>query len=99
MDSQKSLIPVHVSLQTVRLGGEPVWQVVKAPEITAFDANTYAKAAAPSFYNGAIRVKVRSRLLPDAPDFARGFIGLVFRIQADDSAFESFYIRPTNGRT
>lgn len=37
--------------------------------------------------------------MPDAPDFTRGFIGLEFRINEDDSAFESFYIRPTNGQT
>jgi len=38
-----------------------------------------------------------SRLLPDAPEFARGFIGVAFRIV--DTAFESFYIRPTNSMT
>ena len=40
-----------------------------------------------------------SRLLPDAPDFARGFIGIAFRINEGDSEFEAFYIRPTNAMT
>ena len=40
-----------------------------------------------------------SRLLPDAPDFARGFIGIVYRVNENNSEFESFYIRPTNGMT
>lgn len=31
-------------------------------------------------------------------DFARGFIGIAFRIDDEDSTFESFYVRPTNGR-
>lgn len=39
-----------------------------------------------------------SRLLPDNPDFARGFIGIAFRINEDNSQFESFYMRPMNGR-
>lgn len=39
-----------------------------------------------------------SRLLKDAPAFARGFIGVAFRINEDNSRFESFYARPTNGR-
>jgi len=39
-----------------------------------------------------------SRLLPNAPDFARGFIGVAFRINSDNTKFESIYIRPTNGR-
>ena len=39
-----------------------------------------------------------SRLLPTADANARGFIGLAFRINKDNSRFESIYIRPTNGR-
>lgn len=39
-----------------------------------------------------------SRLLLDAPEFARGFIGISYRINYDDIKFESFYLRPTNGR-
>ena len=38
------------------------------------------------------------RLREDAPAHARGFIGIVFRVNDTDSEFESFYIRPTNGR-
>jgi hypothetical protein len=47
------------------------------------------------FRNGTIEVDLASDLAPDAPDYARGFIGLSFRI--DDAArFESIYLRPTN---
>ena len=37
---------------------------------------------------------------PDAPPNARGFIGVVFRIDAEGGTFgcDGFYIRPTNGR-
>ena len=42
--------------------------------------------------------KMLSRLLKEAPDFARGFIGIAYRIHEDDTKFESFYVRPTNGR-
>ncbi len=62
------------------------------------DENTYLKAKHTDFHNGVIEVDVCGKLLPDAPDYARGFIGIVFRASADDSEFESFYIRPTNGR-
>ncbi|MBR5344885.1 MAG: hypothetical protein IK127_03590 [Clostridia bacterium] len=62
------------------------------------DENTYLKAKGLSFHNGVIEVDVCGRLLPDAPDFARGFIGIVFRANEADSEFESFYIRPTNGK-
>lgn len=43
-------------------------------------------------------MKVYSRLLADAPDYARGFIGVTFRINENNSEFEGIYVRPTNGR-
>jgi hypothetical protein len=45
-----------------------------------------------------IEVDVCARLLPDAPDYARGFIGLAYRVQPNLSAYESVYLRPTNGK-
>ena len=62
------------------------------------DINTYAGVIGSSFHNGTIEVDVCGRLLPDAPDYSRGFIGIVFRAAKDDREFESFYIRPTNGK-
>ena len=62
------------------------------------DENTYLKLNDFCFHNGVIEVDVCGRLLPDAPAYARGFIGIVFRANENDSEFESFYIRPTNGR-
>jgi hypothetical protein len=49
--------------------------------------------------DGRIEVDVCARLLPDAPDYARGFIGLAYRVQPDLSAYESIYLRPTNGQS
>lgn len=90
---------VHTTIDNVLLDGEEVLRVVKAAKIMEFDENTYAKLVDTSFHNGIIEVKMLSRLLPDAPDFARGFIGIAYRISDDDTKFESFYVRPTNGRT
>ena len=73
-------------------------QIIKNQKIMEFDENTYAKLPDVNFHDGTIKVNVLSRLLPDAPEFARGFIGIAFRINEDDTAFESFYVRPTNGR-
>jgi hypothetical protein len=42
-----------------------------------------------------IEADVRAHLLPDAPDYARGFIGLAWNVQPD--RFEAVYLRPTNG--
>lgn len=62
------------------------------------DENTYLKINDIDFHNGTIEVDVCGLLLPDAPDYARGFIGIVFRANESDSGFESFYIRPSNGK-
>ncbi len=50
------------------------------------------------FSNGTIEVDLAADLEENAPEFARGFIGLAFRISENLSAFEGMYIRPLNGR-
>lgn len=90
---------VHTLVENRELDGERVLRVVKAEKIDQPDENTYARLTGLIFHNGVISVKMRSRLLPDAPSHARGFIGIAFRIGGDDASFESFYVRPTNGRT
>jgi len=92
----------HVKASVVQLDGEEVLRVVRDMDSFPFekgvDEPTFLKLTDFNLENGTIEVKVLSRLLPDAPAFARGFIGLAFRINPDNSAFESIYIRPTNGR-
>ena len=47
--------------------------------------------------NGTIELDVAGQPIAGAAPDARGFIGLVFRA-VDDTTYDSFYIRPTNGR-
>jgi len=74
-----------------------VLRVAKNQRQMDFDINTYVKFDDIDFHNGVIEMDFMAELLPDAPDFARGFIGIVFRANDTDSEFESFYVRPTNG--
>lgn len=90
--------PVNVDFEMVNCNGCSILRIVKSNKIMEVDENTYAKLTDKFFHNGIIEVKMLSRLLPDAPDFARGFIGIAFRINEDNSQFESFYVRPMNGR-
>ena len=91
---------VNVEIGNCEADGLNCLRVVKGGEkLMRFDENTYARLRGCTFRNGVIRVKMLSRLLPDAPDFARGFIGIAFRTGEKDAAFESFYIRPTNAMT
>lgn len=95
---KENFIAVHTCLEEVKIDGEAALRVYKADKQEEFDTNTMALLKNSDFHNGTIETDMRSRLLPDAPDFARGFIGIVFRTKADTSEFESFYVRPTNGR-
>lgn len=98
MDAE-NFIAINVTAENFNLNGEKVLRVVKTEKLFDFDTNSIAKLKNSDFHNGTIEVKMLSRLLPDAPDFARGFIGIAFRISDDNLAFESFYIRPTNSNT
>lgn len=98
----------NVKASVVKLKGKKVLKVERDLEKLPFDINrmgatvdepTFVKLSDFDFENGTIEVKVLSRLQNPLPfEAARGFIGLAFRINEDHSAFESIYLRPTNGR-
>ena len=89
---------VSVMYSETKVMGKEAVKVVKDSAVTAFDEPTFVRIKGTDFRNGIIEVDVLSRLLPDAPDFARGFIGVAFRINENNNRYESIYIRPTNGR-
>ena len=88
----------NVSMSAEKLQGKEAIKVIKNPELKEVDQPTFVKIMGTNFRNGTIEVSVLSRLLPDAPELARGFIGVAFRINEDNSKFECIYIRPTNAR-
>ena len=93
-----ALIPVNTFVKIDQGAGKDVVRVTKDPKVQAVDEPTFANLIASDFKNGVIEVTVLSKLLEEAPDFARGFIGVAFRIDESNSKFEGIYIRPTNGR-
>jgi len=50
------------------------------------------------FANGIIEVELAGEPAPGAPEGARGFVGIAFRLQNDMKTYDAFYLRPTNGR-
>ena len=89
---------VSVSMSSAKIMGKNTIRVVKDSAVKEFDEPTFAKLKNVNFKNGTIEVKVLSRLRTDAPETARGFIGVAFRINESNSKFECIYLRPTNGR-
>lgn len=67
------------------------------PDVDYVDMPTFLELPL-AFEDGTISVDIRARLNGYWPEGARGFAGLAFRIQPDATAFESVYLRPTNGR-
>lgn len=96
--ADSSLDPQNVSLSFQIIDGKKALRIVKDSSIKEVDEPTFVKIQDFQFRNGTIEVKVLSRLLPSAPQIARGFIGLAFRIADNNTKYESIYIRPTNGR-
>ncbi len=92
------LRPVGVSMAFERVKGKQAVRVVKDTAVKEFDEPTFVRISGINFTNGIIEVKVLSRLLKSAPEFARGFIGIAFRINDSNTRFESIYLRPTNAR-
>lgn len=86
-----------VFLSKEQLDGAETLKVIKNPIIEKEDEPTFAKLIDHAFHNGTIEVDVYSQLQDTAPDYARGFIGLTFRINKENDCFEGIYVRPTNG--
>ena len=89
---------VNVLMSVERLMNKQVLKVIKDSAVKTFDQPTFTRIGGIGFKDGIIEVNVLSRLLPNAPESARGFIGVAFRVTDSNSKFECIYIRPTNGR-
>lgn len=64
------------------------------------DEPTFVKLKDLDFENGTIEVKLYSDLQDPSPFAgAAGFIGIVFRVDESNTAYESIYLRPKVGRS
>ncbi|MDP2419727.1 family 16 glycoside hydrolase [Sediminibacterium sp.] len=93
-----NLVANKVYMSNVKFQSKSVVKVVKDSTIKEADEPTFVRVKNIDFKDGIIEVNVLSRLLPTAAPTDRGFIGLAFRINDNNSKFECIYIRPTNGR-
>ena len=88
----------HVYMSIEKMNGKQVVKAVKDSTQNGADLPTFVKIKGIDFKDGIIEIKVLSRLLKTAPASARGFIGVAFHIDEQNSKFEGIYLRPTNGR-
>jgi hypothetical protein len=100
LDSTKGLQPHDVTVEAATYRGRKAVKVVPAaaPGTKTAEGGGIAVLSGPEFHNGTIEVDVAGKPGAGAPAAARGFVGVAFRVAADASKYECFYIRPTNGR-
>ena len=98
LDSTDQLKLVNVKAETVTFKGRKALRVSDAAQAEAGDEGRLVVLPQTEFQDGIIEVDLAGEPGPGAGEGARGFVGVAFRVAADHSRFECFYLRPTNGR-
>jgi len=100
LESVDSLVLHNVTAVPVTLKGKKGVRVTASDEAKRSQGPIHqlARIKDLEFSNGVIDVELAGAPAPDAPEGARGFVGIAFRLQADNETYDAFYLRPTNGR-
>lgn len=91
----KHLEPVNTRFVETSFKGKEALKVM--PNDMQTEAK-FVRLTSVEFANGVIEIDVVGKRAERAGKNARGFVGVAFRVANDNSEFECFYIRPTNGR-
>lgn len=105
LDSTKGLQPHDVTVEAMTYQGRKAVRVLPAlaadGELVApknGEGGGIVVLSNTAFHDGTITVEVAGKPRSGSIAEARGFVGVAFRVAADPSKYECFYIRPTNGR-
>jgi len=100
LTSTAGLRPHNVVVAPATLDGKKGLQVLasqaSAPPQTATETLVLIEGL--EFGDGVIEAEIAGDVRPGAPEGARGFVGIAFRVQDDLRTYDAFYLRPTNGR-
>ena len=97
LDSMSGLDTVAGKSEIATYNGRRALHLIATPDLTDDDA-MLAIVASSDFKDGTIEVDVAGVPRVGADPGARGFIGIMFRVQDHGTRGEDFYLRPTNGR-
>ena len=98
LDAMDQLKLVNVKAEPVNFKGRKALRVSDAAAAGTGDEGRLVILPKTEFQDGIIEVDLAGEPGPGAGEGARGFVGIAFRVAADASRFECFYLRPTNGR-
>ena len=96
LDPLDQLKLVNVKAETVTFKGRKALRVSAAT--SGVDGEQLVVLPKIEFQDGVIELNLAGEPGPNAPEGSRGFVGVAFRVAPDESRFECFYLRPTNGR-
>jgi hypothetical protein len=97
-DSLEGLEFLNAKANLVTYQGRPALHLAPQPQLENSDEDVLALLPGSDFKDGTIEAEVAGSPRVGAPEDARGFIGIAFRVESRGSRFEIFYLRPTNGR-
>ncbi len=95
LNSGADLVPLNVKYSEKEYLGKKSMEVLDAGSDTDLKL---LKIDNTSFKNGTIEINLAGNTMASASETARGFVGIAFRINNDNSKYECIYLRPTNGR-
>jgi hypothetical protein len=108
LDSSAGLKLLNVAAAPARLDGKRGLRVTVSDELKQqlrdqpigqqSQSETLAILESIDFANGVIEAEIAGEPAADAPEGARGFVGIAFRVHPDLKTYDAFYLRPTNGR-
>ncbi|HEV2447300.1 MAG TPA: hypothetical protein VGS58_15310 [Candidatus Sulfopaludibacter sp.] len=87
----------NVKSETVTYKGKACLRLTDV-DLNAPDGARLAIVGGTDFADGTIELELAGDTVPDAPPAMRGFTGIAFRVADGGAAYESFYLRPRNGR-
>jgi len=96
LNTTEGFVPHGVLASVATHKGQQAVRVVEDPKATTPEG--YVIVPGPALQDGSIEVDLAGHPGAGADQAARGFVGVAFRVRSDHSAFECFYLRPTNGR-
>ena len=99
LDSLEGLKPMNVKVEPVTYKDRKALRVTDAAPQDTPEGHRFVVLAGTEFQDGVIEVDLAGDRAPGAPETARGFVGIAFRMAPDGSGYECFYLRPYNGRS
>jgi hypothetical protein len=87
-----------VKAESVTYKGQKALRVTEAAGLVGANEDKLVIVTGSDLQDGIIEIDLAGMPGEGAVGGARGFVGIAFRVAPDNSKFECFYLRPTNGR-